>query len=88
VASQIAILAIPGTAFVFAGNVAFLDLHSGLLVLVDTRGDKRYDVSFDPARLPMSHEIHEGADVTLTAVFDGSHFVARAITINTSSDNK
>jgi hypothetical protein len=88
VASQIAILAVPGTAFVFAGNVAFLDLHSGLLVLVDTRDDKHYDVFVDPARLPMSHEIHEGADVTLTAVFDGSRFVARAITINPSSDNR
>lgn len=88
VASQIAILAIPGTPFVFVGNVAFLDLHSGLLVLVDTRDDKHYDVFFDPARLPMSHEIHEGADVTLTAVFDGSRFVARVITINTPSDNR
>jgi hypothetical protein len=88
VASQIAILAIPGTAFVFAGNVAFLDLHSGLLVLVDTRDDKRYDIFLDPARLPMSNEIHEGAEVTLTAVFDGSRFVAKAITIQTSSDNK
>lgn len=88
VASQIAILAIPGTAFVFAGNVAFLDLHSGLLVLVDTRDEKHYDVFVDPAHLPISYEIHEGADVTLTAVFDGSRFVARAITINPSSDNK
>jgi hypothetical protein len=86
VASQIAVLAITGTAFVFAGNVAFLDLHSGLLGLVDPRDDKRYDVFLDPVRLPMSHDIHEGANVTLTAVFDGSRFVATAITINTSSD--
>jgi uncharacterized protein DUF5666 len=88
VASHIAILAIPGTAFVFAGNVSFLDLHSGLVVLVDTRDHKRYEVFFDPDRIPMSHEIHEGADVTLTAVFDGSRFVARAITINTPSGNR
>jgi hypothetical protein len=88
VARHIAILAIPGTAFVFAGNVAFIDLHSGLLVLVDARDDKHYDVFLDPDRLPMSYEIHEGADVTLTAVFDGSRFVAKAITINTPSESK
>jgi hypothetical protein len=85
VASQIAILATPGTAFVFVGNVAFLDLHSGLLALVDPRDDKRYDVFFDSARFVMSSEIHEGADVTLTADFDGSRYVARAITINSPS---
>ena len=88
VASQIAILATSGSAFVFVGNVAFLDSHSGLLVLVDPRDDKRYDVFFDSARFPMSREIHEGADVTLTADFEGSRYVARALTINSPSDNK
>jgi len=42
-------------------------------------------VFFDSARFPMSGEIHEGADVTLTADFDGSRYVARAITINSPS---
>jgi hypothetical protein len=88
VASQIAILATSGTAFVFVGNVAFLDLHSGLLVLVDPRDDKRYDVFFDSARFPMSRDIHEGADVTLTADFEASRYVARALTINAPSESK
>jgi len=85
VVSQLAILATPGTAFVFVGNVVFLDLDSGLLALVDPRDGSRYDVFFDSARFPMSREIHEGADVTLTADFDGSRYVARAITINSPS---
>jgi len=85
VVSQITILATPGTAFVFVGNVVSLDLHSGLLALVDPRDGRRYDVFFDSARFPMSREIHEGADITLTADFDGSRYVARAITINSSS---
>jgi Domain of unknown function (DUF5666) len=86
VVSQIAILATPGTAFVFVGNVVFLDLHSGMLALVDPRDERRYEVFFDSARFPMIREIHEGADVTLTADFDGSRYVARAITINPPSD--
>jgi hypothetical protein len=85
VASQIAILATPGTTFVFVGNVVFLDLHSGLLALIDPRDSKRYDVSFDSARFPMSRDLHEGMDVTLTADFDGSRYVASAITINPTS---
>jgi hypothetical protein len=86
VVSQIAILATPGTSFVFVGNVVFVDLHDGLLALVDPRDDKRYEVFFDSARFPMSREIHEGADVTLTADFDGSRYVAKAMTINAASD--
>lgn len=81
VASQIAILASPGTAFVFVGNVASLDLHAGLLVVVDPRDDKRYDVFFDSARFPVSRDLHEGADVSVTADFDGARYVASAITI-------
>jgi hypothetical protein len=85
VASQIVILAAPGTAFVFVGNVAFLDLHLGKLVLVDPRDEKRYEVFFDSARFPVSRELHEGADVTVTADFDGARYVASAIALNPPS---
>jgi hypothetical protein len=71
---------------VFVGNVTSLDLHSGLLVLVDPRDDKRYEVSFDSARFPMSHELHEGTDLTVTADFDGARYVASKIAINSPSD--
>lgn len=86
VASKIVILAVPGTAFVFVGNVTFLDLRSGLLVLVDPRDEKRYEVSFDSGRFPISHELHEGADLTVTADFDGARYVASKIAINSPSD--
>lgn len=85
VVSQISVLATPGTAFVFVGNVAFLDLHSGLLVLVDPRDDKRYEIFFHSARFPMSRDLHEGADVVVTADFDGARYVASAITVNSAS---
>jgi|SRR5580704_8947063 hypothetical protein len=85
VASLITVLATPGTTFIFAGNVVFLDLHTGRLALIDPRDNKRYDVSFDSARFPMSRDLHEGMDVTVTADFDGSHYVASAITFNPTS---
>lgn len=82
VVSQIAILATPGSAFVFSGNVISIDLHSELLVLVDPRDDKTYQIFFDPSLFPVSRDIHEGAHVTVTTKFDGVRYVARAITAN------
>jgi hypothetical protein len=86
VASQIAILATPGAAFVFVGNIASLDVHSGLLALIDPRDDKRYQIFFDSARFPISRTLHEGADVTVTTEFDGGRYVANTITVNSASD--
>lgn len=83
-AHEIAILATPGTAFVFAGRVSFLDLHAGRLVLVDPRDQKHYEIFFDP-RMPVSSSLHEGAEVTVTAGFDGSRYTANAIAVNSGS---
>jgi uncharacterized protein DUF5666 len=85
VASQISILATPGATFVFVGNIASLDMPSGLLAVIDPRDDKRYQIFFDATRLPISHDLHEGADVTVTTEFDGGRYVANAITVNSTS---
>jgi Domain of unknown function (DUF5666) len=82
VATQITILATPGSTFVFNGNVSFLDLHSGRLVLVDARDDKSYQIVFDPAHFPMSWHLHQGDHVTVTANFDGARYVASSMTIS------
>ncbi len=79
VASQISILATPGSAFVFSGNITFLDLRSKVLVLADPTNDNSYKINFDPARLPMSQDLHEGTQVTVTATFDGGSYVASTI---------
>jgi len=83
-ASHIAILATPGSAFVFSGIVSFLDVHTGLLVVLDPRDQKRYEISFDP-RLPGSTSLHDGSDVTVTAGFDGTRYTANTITVNSAS---
>ena len=82
VASKIAVLATPGSAFVFTGKVVFLDLHTGMLALVDPRDDKRYEISFDPGHFPISRDVHEGSTVTVTANFDGVRYAASALTVN------
>lgn len=82
IARQIAVLATPGSTFVFSGKVSFLDLDSGLVVLIDPRDGKSYQVSFDPAHFPSSRNLHQGDHVTVTARFDGSRYVASAIGVS------
>jgi hypothetical protein len=82
VARQIAILAVPGSSFVFSGNIASLDLHTGLLMLVDPSVDKSYQLSFDPARIPSSRNLHPGEHVTVTASFNGARYEASAIAVD------
>jgi hypothetical protein len=67
---------------VFTGRVVFLDLHTGVLALVDPRDDKRYEVSFDPGHFPINRDVHEGSTVTVTASFDGVRYAASALTVN------
>jgi hypothetical protein len=81
VADAIAILATPGSGFYFSGNVTYLDLHAGLMALTDPRDEKSYSVAFDPARFPLSHGLHEGSRISVTASFDGNRYVASKLDI-------
>ncbi len=82
VARQIKVAAVPGAAFVFFGNISFLDMHTGTMVLIDPRDGKSYQIRFDSARLPTSRSLRLQANVTVTATYDGTRYAASAITIN------
>jgi hypothetical protein len=82
IASRISILATPGSVSVFSGSLSSLDLHLGLLTLVDPTDEKSYQVSFDSSDLPTSHALREGENVRVTATFDGSRYVASAIVVD------
>jgi hypothetical protein len=79
VASRIEILAVPGSAFVFAGSVLSLDLHTGSMVVVDPRDGNSYLIYFDSARLPESQNLHAGQQVRVSATYNGEHYVASEI---------
>jgi hypothetical protein len=81
VASRIAILAIPGETLSFSGNVSFLDLRANQFVVANASNDQSYKISFDPASFPDTKNLREGTNVKVTAEFDGSRYVARAIAI-------
>ena len=82
VASQITVLATPGSTFVFEGNVSALDMHSGLLALSDPRDERSYQIYLDSSGLAASQNLHEGDHVRVTAHFNGTRYVASAVTID------
>jgi len=80
VASQITILAIPGTSFVFAGSISHIDLSMGLLDVVDPQDGKSYEIHLSSARLPSNGNLHVGESVSVRAYYDGTHYQAAEIT--------
>jgi|SRR5215469_1619959 len=76
---QVTVLAAPGNTFTFAGRVTYLDL-SQKLIAVDNRTDHtKYDISMNAIPPSILRQLHEGLDVTISAVFDGSKYDARRI---------
>ncbi|HUA91862.1 MAG TPA: hypothetical protein VL991_04805 [Terracidiphilus sp.] len=80
IASKISVLAVPGAAFAFNGNISALDLHAGHMVLVDPRDQRSYDISFNASRLPSGQELHIGEHVSVKAEYDGANYTADQIT--------
>lgn len=84
-ARQISILAVPGSTFYFVGQVAHLDLSRGLLVVIDPRNQRSYDIHCHPSLLRAHPDLHEGAQVTVTTTFDGTQYAARNIQLMPAS---
>jgi hypothetical protein len=80
VVSQVSILASPGAEFSFSGRIVKIDLHANLLVIVDPRDQKTYEITVQPGMAQL-HELREGSDASVVTSFDGTHYAASAITI-------
>jgi hypothetical protein len=84
VVREISILASPGATFAFAGRIEHLDLRRGLLVLVDPRDNKSYEMSFDPAARNLIRDLKQKADVSVQTVFDGRRYQVRDVTVTST----
>jgi len=82
IASEITILAVPGSTFVFGGDLVSLDLRAGRLVLLDTSEQKNYQIFFDSSRIAATRDLHPGEHVGVTATYDGTHYVASEVFIH------
>jgi len=85
VASEVSVLAVPGARFTFVGTVTAVDLRLGLLVLTSSIDHKTYELSLDPSLAAVDDSVRPGADITALARFDGSRYVARTVTVNSSN---
>jgi hypothetical protein len=77
-ATEIAILAQPGTQYKFSGRVVHLDLRTGLLVLNSSTDRKTYEIYLASGMNP-DEKLRPGANVTVFADFDGERYVVRNI---------
>ena len=82
VANHVTVLAKPGANFAFSGKVSSLDMHAGVMVVVDPRDQKSYQISFDPGRLPVTETLHVGDEVRINAAFDGTRYAALDVVRN------
>lgn len=82
IATQIMVLATPGTPVAMSGEVSFLDLHLGVLGIHDEVRGKEMDIHFSVARLPLLKEVHVGDSLDISAVFDGNTYEAESIVPN------
>lgn len=78
VVDHIAILATPGASFAFSGQISFLDASSGRVTLVNSTDGNSYVVYMNPSEI-REKNLHEGQHVRVTAKFDGTRYVARAL---------
>jgi hypothetical protein len=76
IADRVTVLAEPGADFVFSGKVTALDMPSGSMTLLDPRDQKSYQIWFNPAQLPASESVRVGAEVRVTAAYDGTRYNA------------
>lgn len=81
IAREISILALPGTRYIFSGEIVHLDLRRGLLVINSSTDHKTYEVYLDPSSTP-DDNLQPGASVTAVANFEDSRYVVRNLTIN------
>jgi hypothetical protein len=80
-ATEISILAQPGTRYTFSGQVVHIDLRTGLLVLNSSTDHKTYEV-YLPSSINPDESLQPGVMVQVVTDFDGEHYVVRNVTVN------
>ena len=85
---QVDVLATPGSGFVFSGPVTHVDLLSHVLGVSNRSDSVIYDIHFDPARVRITPQLQEGAEVDVNATFDGTQYLANTIAIRSARESQ
>ncbi len=81
VVREISILAEPGSVFTFMGKVTFIDLSQKMIALANQSDDKDYNIYFKSLPAADMQGLREGSRLSISAIFDGSRYVAQKIDI-------
>lgn len=76
---EISILAQPGTQFSFFGRITYMDLSRKLIAVANESDNTTYEIYLGSLPPGGFRDARQGAEVTVSAVFDGKHYVARSI---------
>ncbi len=78
-AASVTILAHPGSAFTFTGELVSLDIPAGRMTVSAPLDDTSYALTFTPGAFPGPADLKEGAQVTVTASFNGTGYAAGSV---------
>lgn len=83
---EVTLSAKPGSTFTFAGRLTYLDL-SRKLIAIDNSSDRlKYDISIAAVPINVVRQLHEGDNISVLTVFDGSRYDARRIDLPASAN--
>lgn len=79
IASKVVVLAVPGSSFIFSGDITALNMATGTLTLVDPRDGNSYQLSFYPGEIRENQSLRIGLRVRITASYNGGSYLASEI---------
>jgi hypothetical protein len=84
---EVDVVAKPGTTYTFVGQITYVDLSRKLIAIKGT-DQNRYDISIEAIPVSIAHQLHEGMEATLSAVFESRGYAAQTIELANPSPAK
>lgn len=85
---EIDVVATPGSVFTFAGQITYLDVSRKLIAVANQSDKKSYDIYVDAIAPSLLHQLREGVNVNVSAVFDGSRYAARSVDFQSAGNSR
>ena len=83
-ASEVDVIAAPGSEFTFFGTLTHIDLRSGLIAVDNKSDHKSYEIRFEPSQIPVTDDLKVGNEVAVNAVFNGRDYMANSLKVTPS----
>jgi hypothetical protein len=87
-AQQIRVLANPGESFQFVGKITFVDMHAKHFAIANESDNETYDIRLGPGSSEAAHNLREGRQATVSAVFKGESYEAQDIKLSAPADQQ